>query len=82
MFSWEKRRLKGDFITLYNCLKGCSRGWGLVSLTASDRMREHSLMLHQGRLSLGIWKNFFGEGHDTLEWTAQGGDGVTVCGYI
>lgn len=63
MFSLDRRQLRGDLISHYNCLKGGHRklGLGLFSQATSSRTRKKVLKLHRGRFTLVSLKYFFNE---------------------
>jgi len=61
LFSLEKRRLQGDLIAAFQCLKGAYRkdGEGFFTRMCSDRTRGNGCKLKEGRFSLDIRKKFF-----------------------
>jgi len=61
LFSLGKRRLQGDLIAAFQCLKGAYRkdGDNLFGEACCHRTRSNGFKLREGRFGLDIRKNFF-----------------------
>jgi len=61
LFSLEKRRLRGDLLAAFQCLKGAYKraGEGLFTMACRHRTRSNGFKLKEGRFRLDIRKKFF-----------------------
>ena len=82
LFSLEKRKLRGDLITLCNYQKGgCNElGVGLLSCVIGPDGMASSCTRGDSGWTLG--NTSFPKECQALEWAAQGGDGVTNPGGV
>ncbi|KAK4827216.1 hypothetical protein QYF61_015244 [Mycteria americana] len=82
LFSLEKRRLQGDLIVAFQCIKEAYKKdrERLFTKACSDRTRSNSFKLKESRFRLDIRKKNYDEGRKTLEQVAQGSCRCPIIG--
>ncbi|KFQ31030.1 hypothetical protein N331_12221, partial [Merops nubicus] len=77
LFSLEKRRLRGDLIVAFQCLKGAYflvplAGEGLFRISSNNRTRGNGAKLEVGRFRLDVRKKFFRLPREVVEAPSLG----------